>query len=124
MPRTAQTADRQQTRDQSKAVDPREIRNELGLGREPMGRLIGVSQKTIERWERTGAVPVAQQEVLRQLREIARLGALVYTVEGFARFLGTRLSVFGGFTPMDAIRNGRADEVIAVLAADYEGLGQ
>jgi DNA-binding transcriptional regulator YiaG len=123
MPRTAHTADQKPTVDRTEAVDPREIREELGLSRESMGRLIGVSQKTIERWERAGAVPVAQQEGLRQLQQIARLGALVYTPEGFARFLRTQLTAFGGFTPMDAIGNGRADEVLAALAADYEGLG-
>ena len=104
-------------------MDPSDVRKRLGLGREPMGHLMGVSQKTIERWEASGRVPASQHHLMEQLVEIATLGMEVYTAEGFALFLQTPLPDLGGLTPVEMIRRGRADDVIAALAADYEGLG-
>ncbi len=104
-------------------IDPSDVRKRLGLGREPMGHLMGVSQKTIERWEASGRVPASQHHLMEQLVEIATLGMEVYTAEGFALFLQTPLPDLGGLTPVEMIRRGRADDVIAALAADYEGLG-
>ena len=88
-----------------------------------MGYIMGVSQKTIERWEASGSVPVSQRRIMEQLLEIATLGVEVYTAEGFALFLETPLPDLGGLTPVEVIRRGRAGDVIAALAADYEGLG-
>jgi hypothetical protein len=51
------------------------------------------------------------------------LGLSVYTLEGFQEFLRTPLPTFDGRTPLQMIEQGKADDVIAALASDYEGLG-
>jgi hypothetical protein len=56
-----------------------------------------------------------------RLQEIADLGLLVSTRDGFQAFLTTPLPAFDGRTPLQTIQAGR--EVIAALAADDEGLG-
>lgn len=104
---------------------PREMRQALKLSRERMGRLLDVSSKTIERWEERNALPVnrALLDRLARIQEVIQLGMLVYTTEGFHRFLTTPLAVFGGRTALQLIETGQADRVVAALAADYEGLG-
>ena len=104
---------------------PREIREELGLSRERMGRLLDVSAKTIERWEGRDALPASSQLQSRmvKIQEIVQLGRTVYAPEAFAQFLITPLTEFGGRTALQLIEQGEADRVLAALAADFEGLG-
>jgi len=90
-----------------------------------MARLLDVSTRTVERWERAAHRPtslVALQR-LAALEQIADLGHQVYTREGFEEFLSTPLPVFEGRTALQTLSRGRADLVLAALAADYEGLG-
>jgi hypothetical protein len=106
-------------------VTPGQLRHELSLSRERMARLLDVSAKTIERWEARGTMPASRAARLRLARveDVARLGRLVYTPEGFQQFLTTPLPVFDGATALQLIEIGQADRVIAALAQDYEGLG-
>jgi hypothetical protein len=60
---------------------------------------------------------------MAQLREIAELGATVYTREGLAVFLEAPLAEFDGLTALQLIERGEADRVLAAIAADYEGAG-
>jgi transcriptional regulator with XRE-family HTH domain len=101
------------------------IRTQLGLSRERMARLMDVSAKTIQRWEDGGSLPASRElrDRLARLEEIASLGTVVYTTEGFSRFLITPLLAFGGRSALQMIEQGQADAVLAALAADYEGLG-
>lgn len=101
------------------------LRQDLALSRERMARLIDVSSKTIERWENADAAPSSTRMRLQfaQLQTIRDLGLAVYSLEGFRLFLRTPLSASGDRTPLQLIEQGRADEVIAALAADHEGLG-
>ena len=112
-------------RELPRTLAPRAIRDALGLSRERMARLLDVSAKTIERWEVAGAAPAGRhaREQLTKVEEIVRLGLVVYTPEGFVRFLKTPLRTFGGRTALQSIEQGEADLVIAALAADHEGLG-
>ena len=101
------------------------LRRTLGVSRERMARLFDVSAKTIERWEGRDVLPattVARQR-LTQLQQVAELGLLVYGREGLNRFLSTPLHDFQDYTGFQLIEMGRAERVIAALAADYEGLG-
>ena len=106
-------------------IEPRDLRTAFRLSRERLARLIGVSAKTIERWEAKPTRP-ARDEIrarMTQLHQIADLGAVVYTRERLADFLDAPLAEFDGLTPLQLIERGQADRVIEALASDYEGSG-
>ena len=106
-------------------VQPRDLREVFRLSRERLARLIGVSAKTVERWEAKPTRP-ARDEIrarMAQLHQIADLGAAVYTREGLADFLDAPLAEWGGLTALQLIERGEADRVLASLASDYEGAG-
>lgn len=107
-------------------VRPGDLRRDLSLWRERMARLVDVSAKTIERWEHQQGLPVRASSRVRaqlaQIQEIRDLGLIVYTPEGFRQLLATSLPEFEGRTALQMIEQGRADAVLAALAADYEGV--
>lgn len=107
------------------SLDARQTRLDFGLSRERMARLFDVSSKTIERWEEHHALPSGayQRRLLGQLAELAELGRIVYSDDGFRRFVSTPLPVFSGKTALQMIEQGHAEDVLAALASDYEGSG-
>lgn len=104
---------------------PHELRRDLDLSRERMARLVDVSAKSIERWEEQQTLPSSARVriQLAQIQQMRDLGLSVYTLDGFRQFLRTPLPVLGDRTPLQMIEQGGIDQVIAALAADYEGLG-
>jgi len=106
-------------------LQPRDLREAFRLSRERLARLVGVTAKTVERWEAKPTRPARDETRVRmaQLREIADLGATVYTREGLGDFLEAPLGEFGGLTALQLIERGEADRVLAAIAADYEGAG-
>ena len=104
---------------------PRELREALGVSRERLARMFDVSAKTVERWEAQDAAPSKPPAavVFAHLREIVVLGHLVYTPDGFSRFMTTPLAIFDGRTAIKLLERGEGERVLAALAADYEGLG-
>lgn len=106
---------------------PDELRRDLHLSRERMARLVDVSAKTVERWEQQHSLPPGASSRVRvqlaRIQEVRDLGRCVYTPEGFRLFLQTPLPAFASRTPLQMIEQGQVDDVIAALAADYEGLG-
>ena len=106
-------------------LQPRDLREAFRLSRERLARLVGVTAKTVERWEARPTRPARDETRARmaQLREIAELGATVYTREGLGDFLEAPLGEFDGLTPLQLIERGEADRVLAAIAADYEGAG-
>jgi DNA-binding XRE family transcriptional regulator len=106
-------------------IQPHELRRDLDLSRERMARLVDVSSKTIERWEEQERLPQSARirVQLAQLQQMRDLGLTVYTLDGFRRFLRTPLPLFEQRSPLQMIEQGEIDDVIAALAADYEGLG-
>ena len=106
-------------------IAPHRLREELGLSRGRLARLLDVSAKTIERWEARPEPPANRtaRQRLAQLREIVFLGLIVYTPQGRPRFLTTPMPVLDGRTALDLIERGEGEEMIGALAADYEGLG-
>ncbi len=99
------------------------VRVALGLSQERMARVMGVSAKTIERWEASDEPPASPVALgrLRSLREIVDLGRLVYTTRGFELFLKTPLREFGGRAAITLLELGEFDRVLGALARDYEG---
>lgn len=106
-------------------VQPRDLRAAFRLSRERLARLLGVSTKTVERWEARPTQPARDETRARmaQLREIAELGGIVYGREALGDFMAAPLAEFGGLTPLQLIERGEAERVLAALAADYEGAG-
>ena len=105
-------------------IDPREVRQALGISRDRMGRLLEVTSKTIARLEEESRLP-AQPAVasrLARLKELADLGLVVYNPEGFAQFMATPLPVYGGATALQLIERGDIERVFAELASTYEGV--
>jgi transcriptional regulator with XRE-family HTH domain len=109
------------------SLRPLDLRKDLNLSRERMARLVDVSAKTVERWESQQALPARASTRVRvqlsQIQAIRDLGLTVYTPEGFQSFLRTPLPTFDGKTPLQLIERGSVDDVMAALAADYEGIG-
>src|SRR4051812_31644933 len=100
------------------------LRRALGVSREHLARMVDVSAKSVERWERGDTQPSGHPAVrLAELREIAELGQLVFAPAGLARFLITPMAVFGNRTAAQMLERGDGARVLAALAADYEGLG-
>ncbi|HUH17234.1 MAG TPA: helix-turn-helix transcriptional regulator [Methylomirabilota bacterium] len=106
-------------------VQPRDLREAFRLSRERLARLIGVSAKTVERWEARPTQPARGETRARmaQLREIAELGEAVYTRDGLAAFLNAPLAEFDGLTALQLMERDEAPRVLAALASDYEGAG-
>lgn len=106
-------------------VQPRDLREAFRLSRERLARLIGVSAKTVERWESRPTQPARNETRARmaQLREIAELGEAVYTRDGLSAFLHAPLAEFDGLTALQLMERGEAPRVLAALASDYEGAG-
>jgi len=105
-------------------INPQKIRQTLHLSRETMGRILRVSAKTLERWEKQDAArnPEAIKD-LAKIREIGELASMVYTPEGIETFLATPLPEFEGRTALDLMSLREYATVIAALTADVEGLG-
>ena len=106
------------------ALDPLAIRQALCVSRDRMGRLLDVTPRTVQRSEQDRRLPTSRTatERLAQLREIIDLGRVVYSPDGFATFLQTPIPALGLATPLQAIERWQADRVLALLAADYEGV--
>jgi transcriptional regulator with XRE-family HTH domain len=97
----------------------------LALSQERLGRFLGVSVKTVSRWEKADRQPSDPDPLSRlaKLKEIAALGRMVYTAEGLKEFLLTPLPIFNGRSGFDLMGLGEYEPVIAALAADFEGAG-
>ena len=106
-------------------LQPGELRHDLNLSRERMARLVDVSAKTVERWEAQKALPanIRVRGQLAEIQAVRDLGLQVYTRDGFQEFLRTPLPAFAGKTALQKIEQGETGDVLAALAADYEGLG-
>ena len=104
-------------------VDPGEIRGQLGVSRERLGRTLDVSAKTIERWEEQRTLPsnAVVRERLVALQQIVELGLQVYTPEAFRAFMTIPLSSFQGRTALQLVASGEASRVYSEIVADYEG---
>ncbi|MCC6704746.1 MAG: helix-turn-helix transcriptional regulator [Thermomicrobiales bacterium] len=106
-------------------IDLMKIRTDMGLSREKMARIVDVSSKTIERWEKGETQPTSRrvQRLYAGMQEICEVGLMVYKPEGLKLFLRSKLPDFDGQTAFDMLELGDTESVIGALAMDYEGLG-
>lgn len=102
-----------------------QIRQQLDISQEQLGRLLRVSTKTVSRCEKEGKLPrdLEQRQRLAKLQEIIDLGQRVYTPGGLKEFLSTPLPALGNRTGFDLIQLGEYEPIISALAADFEGTG-
>jgi transcriptional regulator with XRE-family HTH domain len=106
-------------------LTPLEIRKGLGLSQERLSSLLGVSSKTVNRWETDNRLPkdAAILKNLARLKEIRDLGLMVYTPEGLKEFLSTPLPIFNRRCALDLLQLGDYELVLGALASDLEGTG-
>lgn len=99
------------------------IRNDLGVSRERMARLLDVSSRTIARWEEQRQLPSNRwiRQVLIEIRTISELGHESLTKQGFRAFMATPQPAFGDRSGMEMIERGEADAVYRELAGLTEG---
>jgi transcriptional regulator with XRE-family HTH domain len=105
-------------------LPPRALREALGVSPEQMARLLDVSAKSVERWERDGKLPArtAVRQRLAQLQEIVELGLTVLKAEGLLMALHTPAPIFDGCTGLQLIERGQGQRVVGALAGIYEGV--
>ena len=105
-------------------LPPRALREALGVTPEQMARLLDISRRSVERWERDGKLPArpAVRQRLAQLQEIVELGLMVLTPEGLVMALHTPAPIFDGCTGLQLIERGQAKRVVGTLAGIYEGV--
>ncbi len=105
-------------------IHPAKLRAALGVTRDRMGRLVDLTPKTVARLEQADRLPASAPAASRlaQIQEIVDLGRVVYSEEGFRRFVATPLPAFGHLTALQLIERGEATRVLEELAATYEGV--
>ena len=97
-----------------------ELESDLGLSSDTIGRAIQVGRRTVERWRTNQTAPhgAARQRLadLLALRErlLSQLGESAFVRE----WLNSSSLYLVGFTPVEALRAGRLDRVLA----DLDGL--
>lgn len=106
-------------------IDLMKIRTDMGLSREKMARIVDVSSKTIERWEKGETFPTSRRvnQLYREMREMVELGLMVFTVEGFKWLITQPVPALDDRTPYEMLELGDVESVTGFLAAGYEGLG-
>lgn len=111
--------------DQNQTLNPFQIRQGLAISQEHFSHLLGISAKTVGRWEKQERRPTDPAHLARlaKLKEILDLGLMVYSSPGLHEFLSTPLPIFNGRSGFELIQLGEYEPVIAALAADFEGTG-
>jgi uncharacterized protein (DUF2384 family) len=108
---------------QQQTASPGRVRERMHLSRERFSRLFPVSAKTIERWEGADALPGSDplRGRLAELDRISELGLVVFTADGFARFLSLPSPALVDRTPLQLLEGGEGARVLALLASLHEG---
>ncbi len=99
-------------------------REMLDLSMEELGRVIGTTRRTVQRWRARENFPSAEHR--EKLGEIGELRYWLETVfekdvEAAHAWLTTRLPSLQGQTPISRIRDGRIKEIVGILAAFESG---
>ena len=92
------------------------IRKKLELSQEGFARLIGVSHRTVWRWEQPNGQPDSEaQEFLKRLDDVVDIKKLTMDARGIERWLSTTDVELKNFAPIDLLRS----EFGAVTLRDY-----
>lgn len=93
------------------------IREQLGLSQESLAQALGVSARTIVRWEGQTSIPshLARDRVER-LTELLRLAEQVFPQSSIAPWFSSRNPSLGGRTPLEVLATrGGLDEIYHLL---------
>lgn len=97
--------------------DVKELREALGLTQEEFARMLGVSARTVSRWERgeSEPTPLALRGIRRWQRLLARLQE-VFTTEAVPQWLHLSNESLGGRTPFEvACTIGGEEEILNLI---------
>ena len=105
------------------AISIADIRANLGISRERMGRVLDVSARTIQRWEDNDQLPTNRwvMQVLIQLQNIVDIGLEVFTPEGLHRVMTNPQPGFDNRSGLDLIESGDGRRVFGEFATLAEG---
>ena len=100
-----------------------DIRANLGISRERMGRVLDVSARTIQRWEDSDQLPANRWvlQVLIQLQNIVDIGLEVFTPDGLHRVMTNPQPGFDNHSGLDLIEAGEGLRVFGELVSADEG---
>jgi DNA-binding transcriptional regulator YiaG len=105
------------------AISIADIRANLGISRERMGRVLDVSARTIQRWEDNNQLPANRwvMQVLVQLQNIVDVGLEVFTPEGLHRVMTNPQPGFNNRSGLDLFENGEGETVFGEFVSADEG---
>ncbi len=110
------------TRDLVSAIEV--LQRDLGLPTDAIAGAVGVSTRTVERWERGEAFP--QTEARRRLERLLslkdRLNETFPTPEDVRRWVQADNRYLGGIRPVEVARAGRLDRIENALEALDSGM--
>ena len=100
------------------------LRSGLDLDEHELADVLGVTPRTVDRWQEEQAVPQrATRERIRQLLELEReLQETFSDPNAIRRWLNADNRYLGGIKPIEALRVGRYDRVQASLEALASGI--
>ena len=98
------------------------LRQRFGWSQETLARVLGVSSRSVERWESAGRGP-SDTDLLRTLDALEEVATLATEVYGdqVPRFLARPTRALGGRTPTERLIVGDREAVLGVLATAAEG---
>ena len=94
--------------DSSYAKDLASIRKAFDVSQETMARMLGVTSRTVSRWEKAETLPATLADIakLSKLKQIMELGRKAYTMQGLQSLLAEAQPVFQGKTGIDLLAFG------------------
>ena len=97
------------------------FRNHLGLSADELARTLDVSDRTIKRWLQRQAGPAAEHRArLRKLHQVRYLMESVFASPTAAvQWFHAPVRSLRGHAPVDAMTEGRMDDVIGLLAQSF-----
>jgi uncharacterized protein (DUF2384 family) len=101
----------------------RDAREVLGLSDAEIGLVVGANRRTVQRWWRRASAPTPEHQArMEEIREIVHLlGVVLPGREVAQRWFHSPVDMLRGRTPVSLVQQGRADEVISVLAGLASG---
>ncbi len=99
----------------------RRLRDDYGLTQSAIAKATGTSARSVRNWEATSAIRPANDDRLRELREIVLLLGETLTARGVGQWLRARNRVLKGQRPLDLLASGKIKPVRDAAKAYVEG---
>jgi transcriptional regulator with XRE-family HTH domain len=101
----------------------KQLREDFGFGSRDLAQALGVDQRTLARWAAGDAFPRhGAKDRLEALAALdGRLNETFVSWEAARAWLGTPSRYLGDIAPIEAVRAGRSDRVMALIEAIDSG---